>query len=1039
MWRTVLLLALFAAGPASSQRPDAEASAPPPSLPQVETLPPDVPEYYLSRLEVGGEVVGDRAELNVRIVLYVTRPEVWQSVPLRMPAATILSRDYRGEGEAVPLLSEGGAEGLVWAFRGAGRHELDLGIHVPVVRTATGRRLDLTLPRLPEQFRGRLDLTIPGAPIEVASDGFEVRPVSVLNERTRVEAFIPGGGSPAAGTRVQLSWSRPGGEAPGSVGSVRTEASLRPEVAAAEWVMTARQTVRAAAGGLSVVRARPPEGFEFAGVDGDRVAEVLALEEASGDGRWVTARLDNSPAPTAELTWRFVAPLKAPSTVAVGGVEVDTARQHSGTLRVHAAPGVRVAVDWPQADSVRRVAGVGGDVAAAVEFRQPGFRLPVVVRDDPAVTTVRPLLSIRAGGSRVEMRHEFRVGVRRGRLAALEIEWPDAAAAAAARFAPIEQPGYETALYATEGDRTRVSFVEPQTGDFRFGFLRSVRPDGGGDTRVPVPRLDATLELPTETLVHAEDGWDVEVSAAGEATFIEAEDLAVDPDATPPGTRLTRRADLFGLPSTVEVTQVPRETETSVSTTLVTTPEYNGAFRGLSVQTTQLLDYRVAFGSVSEVLLEVPGGGEGGSDRLFRLDGKPLPPEALSPVQDSIVRVALPTPASSFQLEVTFLPVSLGEEEPAEGGGVAAAYRGDLPLVRPVGAGFEAVRVRLRRAGAFRLEPLPVGEAEEAAAAWIPVPTAEADSHSWILSVPERIEAVAVSVAPSSASNPSSLADAVADVRVVRGPRVVRVAAEYRFDRPPSEVRVRLPEGGQSGVFTWNDDSAPSATRIVAEGDLLVAPPPQPRAGDRLLVSFDLPAEGAAVLERLAVPLPSISYRVREVRLELDPGEGRTLLVPPASVTPTYRWRWNGRFYSRDRGGRDGLTFAGMSVPDRIGFVSADLRAVFVFGTLIGLALAAGGGLLPADLFAPAGVVLAVAVAAGSIWFAEAYRVLAQPVLVGFLLGAAAVASGRRRRRRGRATGGPKFPHAVDSGWTVTASASDAEATVIRGRSSVQP
>ena len=1042
MSRTLLLLAATMACPAFGQDAAETVGESEKPVLEVETLPPDVPEYYLSRLEVRGEVVDDRAELSVQVVVYVTRPHVWQTVPLRLPGATVLSRDYEGDGEGVPLLSEADANGLVWAFRGSGRHELNLNVHVPVTRTATGRRLEMTLPRLPEQFRGRLDLTIPAAPVEVTSEDFEVRPVSVLNERTRVEAFIPGGGSLAAGTRVRLSWSRPGVEESGAVGSVRTRSVLRADAALMEWVLTAEQSVRAAAGGLSVVRVRVPDGFSFADVEGGRLAEVSDVEEGPEGGRWVTARLDNSPSPTAELTWRFFAPLRLPSLVEVGGVEVETARQHVGTLQVQSAPGVRVTVPWSEATGVRRVPGVGGEVAAAVEFRQAGFRLPVAARDDPPVTTVQPTLTLRAGGARVEARHEFRVGVRRGRVSALEIEWPGEAGADGLRLVPIEAAGFETIVTAGAGDRTRVTFVEPQSGDFRFGFVSPAGGTPGGPVTVAVPRVDATLELPTETVVQSGDGWDVEVTTLGETTLIDSADAAGPAAAAPPGTRVSRRGQLFGLPGVLEVSQTPRETETFAAATVSVTPRYDGVFGGLSIQATQEIDFEVDYGSVADVLLEFSdpsafgGPGDSGvSFASFRVDGRPLAADAVSVVQDSLVRVALPQPSAAFRLEVTSMPIAM-TESPEPGVGGRPTYAGVVPVVRPVGGVLSSLRLRLRRAGAFLMDPLPDGDAADSPRGWLPSATQEPGTSLWGAEDPGRVRRIGVRVSPTSAAAPAVAGEAEAVILVTAGSGRSRVSAAYRFDTPPSEIRIAVPEDGEDRSFTWNEGTASVQSRELPDGDVLIASLPDSSAGDTLHVQYDVPASDGRVVSRPRVRLPEVSHRVGSLTLEIDPGEGRTVLGVPRGVSPAYEWKFNGRYFARTRTGDGGLRFDAMSVPGEVSFVAADLRAVFVGGTLLGLFVVACVTQVGRGRRVLVAIGLAVALAVGSVWLTETYRVLGQPVLFGSLLGVVAFASGARRRV---AHEQPAGRSSIGGGWTASLPPGDADATVIRGRSSVQP
>lgn len=1031
------LLLLVAAAGAAGQDAAGRGPADPGRVAEAGAgLPADVPDYYLSRLDIAGEVVGERADLRVSVVLFVTRPDVWQTVPLRMSRAAVLSREYVGEGEAAPVLGPDRPDGLNWSFRGAGRHELVLNVQVPLTRLPTGRQLEMTLPRLPEQFRGRLNLTIPKAPVEVTSEEFEVRPVSVLDGRTTVEGFIPGGGSPAAGTRLRVTWAEPVGEAMGTVGLVRTDCTLRPDVEAQQWRLTAEQRVRAVAGGLSVVRGRVPEGFALLDVEGRRVVDWES--PAEGGGGWASVRLDNLPSPTADLTWRFAAPLDVPSDLSFTGLAVETARQQSGSLRVFGGRGVRLEVPWEEAEGVRRLPTRGGDAVAAAEYRQLPFRLPVRVGPERPYTVARPKAVLLCGRDYLELRHEVSVSVPRGRVTSLELEWPDARRGGWSLVEPLSGPGVATATMRAEGDRTRFTFASEWTEDLVFGYVARRPLRGEASTEVALPRVDASQELPTEFELLCGDGTDAAVSAVGETVLLgaAAEWAAAPP---PPGTRRLRSASVQGLPGRLAVEPRRRKTELTASQRVTVTPEFGGRPNRLRLQTRQEIDYVAKYGRVSEVTLLLPEAARaGGGSELpaFEVDGRLLPPSALTAIQGVGVRISLMEESADFTLGVTHVPRPLGEAGSGGSGEWGGDYAGTVPILRPADATILETRVVLRRASAYAIRP----EAEEGPSAsdveWIPTATLAADEVAWILRGSPADGGLDVVVGPGGgeAVPPYAAGRAEVDVRTTAAGAGVR--ASFPFDGPPPEVRVRLPDGCENGGFTWNGEGESATVRRLPGGVRLVAGPEGGEGPVRLEVSYEIGAAAPALVAAVELPLPTLLPRQPPAEVTLRLRDGRTLLKSPAELEARFGWRREGLlFVRRSEGEGGGYRFTSDRLPDRAVVLTAESRGVYVFGAMAGLAACVF------CVFAPPRVRLfgvlggGVAAAIGSVWLAEPMGVLAQPFALGAVLGWAAAA-----------LGGPRPPAAgdavpdtrVDSGWSRPGGVSSVEATVIRDRSSVQ-
>ena len=963
-------------------------------------LPEDVPPWYLSRLDVDGAVVDDRAELAVDIQLYVTRPDVWQEVPIRLPQATVSSRDYEGVGEAAPILSPEGGVGLRWKFRGAGRHRLQLNVLVPLRKTPAGQRLVLTLPSLPTQFRGSVRLTIPETPLELAGDGIEVGLPTVRGGRTFVEAFVSGGG-PQAGTRADLSWTRPQSVAYGTVDSVRTDATLRGVAAEARLELTADQELRGGEGGLSIVRVRVPTGFTFQSVTGPRFAERLPDASDEGDGpRWVTVRLDNSPDPLASLRWTFVAPLpEAGTDVKLEGLDVETARRESGRINVAELPDFRVAIDWESREGVRQVRASTPSVVASAEFFRQPFAMPVSIRPQPLYVVSVPTATLEFDGGAVRLRSEFELDVESGRLAMIPVQWPAGTRAEWETVRVATGVGLADAEWSEGGDALR--FDPPLTGPATVAVVARRSSPAGQSFRVGLPtlaansgraakvsvRADASVELD----VRGSEGTEIEPVAAASQATAEADD----------GTRELQTFEVVSGPVDLRVTQIVREPRVSVAAVLRLTPDADG---GLSIGAVYDLRYAVQFGRIDRVLLQLPRefvedmpSGPVGQWLPFLVDGRPVPAENIQTIDAAIVRLRLPAPTAA--VDVTLGPIRL----PADDEGQTPA-RVTVPMVRAVDHTFESLRVVAERSDVFAVVPSGVSSD-----GLVQSPMMAVGRTEWIARDPSQLKSLGVSlqINPDISAAPLEILSTAIDVDIADGSLLVTgrfTVADY-----PEEFLIRLPTDAGDINFTWNDGEATAERLRKENGDFRVVPDVGVDAASSFGVRYELPRGATGLLSRVDVLFPTfpVGVNVDDAVVRIRTSSDRYLITAPQTLKPQFRWVRRGLAWARTASvasgdespsDRNSYSYASESFPDSVAVVTAPGGVLLLIGAVPVIAVGYLLTRLRGRLRVAVVLLSILGVSFAAVFLGRAFDVFVQPALLGLLMVAVAAVTSRRRR-----------------------------------------
>ena len=960
-------------------------------------LPQDVPDFYVSQLTIDGTVVDDRAELTIDLRLYITRPGVWQEVPLRLQQATVVSRDYDGTGDAAPVLTAAPINGLAWKFRGAGQHRLRLGVLVPLQPAPDGQRLTLTLPTLPPQFRGTLDLTVPVTGAEFTSADLDLAEVETRADRTRVKAFLPGGGSPAVGSRLSLAWSRPPDVAYGTVSSVRSEIDVRPTENGGRLRMTVDQLLKAGAGGLSVVRMSVPTDFAFDDVVGPRVVAVIERPDESPSRRpprWVTVQLDNAPEPAASLRWTFSRRMEeAERSFRIDGLGVETAVRESGEIRIHEVANQRVRVDWDAAVGTRRIAADLPTVVAAAQFSRQPIDVPVSISDEPLFTVVVPQTDLTFRRGAAELASTFDIAVESGQLSKIQFDWPKSAVVNwQSLSASLGEPPTPVAV---SPDGRTIVLPEPAADSLRVQLFGRVSVGEAPFASLGLPRVIGTSERPTLLTVLAEDAVDVEIAAEDEARLGPPPPSRQPEEGGPPGDlRMLSRHLVYGEPASIAARIHRRELQALVASRLVLTPSVSPQL-GLVVRSEQRLDYRVTGGRLGEVEIVLPADflrkdGEPADWVTVLVDGNPLPAASVVAGAGGAIRLRLPSPSVEFS-------VSLPATEHSAGAGRGMQAGTVVPLLRPAGVELASLELRAMRPNVFRLTPRP-----DVGVSWSRSPVVAEDGQSWYAKPDEAPASLAVVVSEEVADVAPTYHVASAVVRIAVDETAARVSASYELEGYPDEVAIRLPNDAVQPRFTWNDGEAAEPAKFGRDGQFAIAVPGE---ASTLTAVYAAPV-GRDLFGAFNVGLPRLSGDppVRTVEVSLQTPADHFLLNAPPTLRPAFRWMRDRLWLSRQGVGGSRLSETGINVyrfetpwyQDELRFATVRGLPLILLGATPAVLLTFLLSRLPRriTLFVLLAACLCVAAAA---WLIPGIVVFAQPAAAGAACGLVAAAATRRR------------------------------------------
>ena len=698
-------------------------------------LPIDVPSFYLSRVDVAGQVRGERAELSLEVDINLTVADEWQTVALGLAEASVTASTHTAAmpgALAVPDIARDRMEGLAWRLRGRGRHTLTLQLQVPIRESVGGsRQLALTLPWLPSDlYEATLRLTVPEAPIEVrAPDLVAIRttavPVSLAgdattapDDRSEGESRIVDGTEIVAGVptqRLLVSWARPASAETRRIAESTSTMELRVAPSGETLLLDAEQVLTATfPEALERFVVELPVGFRLVEVTSPDAPQLMSVLETTATATLVRFSLPVATERTLRLRWQLAREMDEQAEeldVTLTGLHLPGPIAQTGRLVLFPSDDYSYRIDRSSVRGARLVDVAEGRRELAIET-QP-VRVPLtLVRQRPYFATGQTV-QLHAAADAVELLSEVRVDVESGRLTDLPIDWAGEAAgwqplrlvsATAAARLPLRDGGslpLAEGTLARRGGELLFTPTRPQTGEFRF-LLQTRRPlISGVATQVPLPLIPARATRPPLIELTADDEVEADLTTTDESRIEERPPLVSRTEAELPDLVTTRGTDrpprtFAALTDTVQLqlsTSVhARSIEVESVVEVERLPELLEDTR-LAVR--QTLQFDASYGRLERIRLEVPPllREAAAAGRLLDLaplsvDGVLVERDDVSLTGDALVSIELPERRTSVQVDVGPFWTARLEE-------ATAAPEVVVPLFRPAEAPLSSLRCRL--------------------------------------------------------------------------------------------------------------------------------------------------------------------------------------------------------------------------------------------------------------------------------------------------------------------------------------------------------
>lgn len=976
----------------------------------VPPLPPDVPASFISFLQVEGEVVEDRARLTVDVRISLTRPGLWEEVPLRLAEARVVSATYDGTGQHGPVVTPDRGEGLLWKFRGQGDHLLRLLVEVPVTRSPVGSSLALSLPRLHKSFSSQAKLKLPGASLDVEATALDTT-TEVVDDTTVVIARMRGGADAANRSVLELRWRPTSSIAPGSIVSVESDIAFRVDPEQQVEQLRVDQTIIAVDQSMTSFRMRVPKLFDLAEdalfVRGDRYVEHRSSFDADGN-TILTVSLTEAPANEVRLQWDFRRKLgDGNERLVIDGLDVLDAVSQRGRFVCVATPGYRTSIDWDDSEGIRQVATDEATEVAAASIRQFPFAAVLRVRKERPSITVAPSTSIVATEQATKLRSTFRIDVDRGLVDELTGEW---ASPEVAVWDDLQLLAPADATMSTSSDGFVIQLRSPR--DAGFSVTLAGTADGVPKTDlVGVPRLLAQNEAPTTLRVYAADAVSVELDSASETVLSPLDTPVLEP--TPieaEGCRLVEQVRVVGEPASIRLNATVREAVATASTVLDIRTNKQGKGSGSSVEYAQQINIDIEYGRISELQLELPIQAESraelealAGEYRFRVNGRPVFSDRVKLNRDNYLSITVPEPVSRCVLAIETVSNPIPP-------GIATI---SLPILRLVGVPFESLTCRVTRNQLLSARPI-----DNEGLGWVESPVSAVGAKTWIaIEPPMELDQVDLSITSEIDASEAVMGITSLRTRVSVTGFGHLVETRVAFRQTNGAVIVALPSGARSRRFTWNGASVLDTVAANQNSNAVA------------YETFEVPIVGAerGVLEityRVEdvipgwlsthfVPLPAFPseqvWRDEDVLVAVDVPQERFLLRSPGNLVPGYVWQRTGLFWQRVSPAGFGQTPSPEPLRHYL-FTSPELPKAIEFRTLRGTALIFVAG-MAAFAFAfvlyrnsaarsvPRLLAMAVGLVVCGLLEPEVLRLLLQPILLGTCFAFVAVAIDHLRGR----------------------------------------
>ena len=967
---------------------EVQPSSPAPSL----RVDSGIPAFHLARLEMEGEVTGDRAIITAQIDVDVNRDDRLgdgqgeaHDVPLRLTQAHVLSKEYTGPGREGPVVDRPVEDGIVWRFMGFGTHHLKLKMWVPVRQSPAGRQLILSLPTMPPGFDAQLNLSIPGPLIVIrGSNDLSVLSNERVGELNRISADV-------RGPRLDMTWSEPP-DVQTSFLQATTSVTLRREgdrvIATAEQVLVPENV------GVKEAEIKLPDGFDLDEVTGPLVKGHEAVVGRSGVQK---IRFRETSGERVDLNWILSAPFPANGgTLQFDGLVVQDARSQAGRIQLQDFPGYQM-VPRP-GQFVRRAAPNSPNTVEAFEFTKQPFRIAWDVQRVASKFSVRPRHLLFIGTTQMVLESRFRIQTDSGSLDQVELGW-DSAMAEGWRLDPASVTGQ--AVVPTNGDqlsqngRLQVSWTTPQSGSFEVS-LRFIRPVSSGmqSARVSLPRLRGSRSQSADLLVAAEDQLEVKLSSVSgvELPSSVADLRRLEGVAAALVSQIQRAVSLDPDQFQVDLSWKTQTRIVEADAEL----ELRRATDG-RVRVQQTVRFQSRYGRLSAVRFQLPKSlaamipaGAAGSAIGLTIDGQAMKPV----IRDGIVEAQLSEPRLGEILATLEYSIPLTTNSPQST---------VVPVLMSLDAKFPSIRVRIPEGEPLRVPPTAEG--------WQPVPTSP-NATVWVTTTSMQVPVVLD--ADLTTSPRFSVDQAFYRTRYDNAGQIEGVC-ELHWAGDVRGLPVNLPPDTEFLGAMYNGRKLdPTQGQVVSDpanpSQIQFRFPPAPD-GSRLALWYrSNQASGFSHRDLRTVQLPQLPKDVSVVRStwELELPAGRHLFIGPADLTPEHQWRRSGLLWFRTPTTRYVAEREAATVEARLLTTVSSSDQVYAFSSIgpieaprfqsmtRSLILMLGAGLtlalgflfwsLPVTRNMLTLLLIAFGVSLLSLWFLEPIQLLLQPAALGAVL-----------------------------------------------------
>lgn len=881
--------------------------------------PPDVPDFFFSKLEIEGTANEEWVDLIALMTVHVVTPERWVEVPLRFDQASLLDYQHEGVGDNAAPVADDQTRGHSWLLRGKGDHRLRMTLRVPLRKTLAGDFLQLELPRM-EIITGSLSLRLPSNSVTIRREGsVRLLGTQVEGEQTLITAELPT-------ERLELRWNIIEQQA-NPLMQKPTEVRLRFLDDKVE--LTALQRVQMSQSDELRIRmpsddfALTSQGVRVIDSNGNaRWVQPQAIEDMADEEQsdWVSIPLDDTFGTSVTLSWELRAPMPPNGRgFVIDGFEIADARRQAGTIEIGRPNGFRINQSSEGNVAVERI-----DVkdlpnsptvsSLAYSFTGGQYRLQFSVEPTEPVVSLTPYYFVKVSQDRVEVEAIYRLSIDGGVVSRLPILWPGMKNQLWEVVPSSLTQGQPRRLQSNKNESPEVSEEDPVS----WEMLLPDADDNLMDVGLSAVRYFETdhseetfdLSLPILSEARNSSGWvivstddDVEVSTrAGEGTVLtrQVESGLAALKVEPPDWTQTQPQTLFRFSIEHEDTSPQLEMDLTVrSQTIMTSSVVEVRNVDERPRVSQRLSYDVQFGRLSEIRLEIP---ESLYDQLahgfeyaslrFLLDGQLLLrpawigtevtltlPEARMGEFDIVIEDYAPANASEVLAEEVSVPIITSSDSP-------------LSTVTLIVPEQETLAVSVK------------------GAAWTRVPII-ADGRQWITDQP--VTEVILQLDHSLALSPQRLKIHSAFLQTVIDDAGKRMTlATYEIRDSVDELALQLPadaiipsvEWKWNGIAPQSDDLTvfPDSHEVRLKRPTSPQSPPRRLAQHVIQISYQSQGEsgGGSKSQRVQFPQFAPDVWVQRMWWELKLPLSQHLFVAPSVMTPQFQWRREGFFWRRD-------------------------------------------------------------------------------------------------------------------------------------------